>query len=85
MQLHSLKLVTIVVESVVKDQLRQKLIDLGATGYTCEEATGFGSRGARNDFGGLNARIELVCPPDIAEDVLTHISHHYFENYACIT
>ncbi|MDR3634717.1 MAG: hypothetical protein P4L84_13010 [Isosphaeraceae bacterium] len=85
MQLHPLKLVTIVTEPVLKDHLLPKIIELGATGYTCYEATGFGSRGARKDFGGENMRIDVVCSPDVADAILTFISHNYFENYACIT
>lgn len=84
MQLHALKLVTIVTESVLKDHLLPKITELGATGYTCSEATGYGSRGARRDFGGENLRIELVCSPEVAEAILTFVSHNYFENYACI-
>jgi len=54
MQLHPLKLVTIVTETVLRDQLLPKLLELGATGYTCYEAMGFGSRGARKGFGAEN-------------------------------
>lgn len=84
MQLHPLKLVTIIAESVLQDQIAKTTLELGATGYTCSDATGFGSRGARNDVSGDNVRIELVCPADVAEAILTSVSHNYFENYACI-
>ena len=84
MQLHPLKLVTIVTEAVLREQLLPKLAELGATGYTCSEATGFGSRGARKGFGAENMRIEVVCSEPVSEEILTFISHHYFEYYACI-
>jgi len=29
-------------------------------------------------------RIDVVCSQEVAEDVLTLISHRYFEHYACI-
>ncbi len=29
-------------------------------------------------------RIEVICTPETAEAILTYVSHHYFENYACI-
>jgi hypothetical protein len=85
MQLHALKLVTIVIEKVLRDQILQKIMELGATGCTHTDALGIGSRGARKDdvFGG-NARIEVVCSQAIADKILTYISHHFFEPYACI-
>src|SRR4051794_12218125 len=84
MRLQPLKLVTVVAELVLKEQILQKALELGATGYTVYEASGFGSRGARNDVGAENVRIEVVCPVDVSEAILTYVPHHYFENYACI-
>jgi nitrogen regulatory protein P-II 2 len=84
MQLHPLKLVTIVTEPVLKDQILEKVTALGATGYTYGDVTGSGSRGIRIGIGGENVKIEIVCPNNVAEAILTFISHHSFENYACI-
>ncbi len=85
MQLHPLKLVTIVTEKVLRDQIVQKILDLGATGVTHSDVQGTGSRGARKDdvFGG-NVRLEVVCSHAVAEAILTYVSHHFFEPYACI-
>ncbi len=85
MQLHPLKLVTVVTEKVLRDQIVQEILDLGATGCTHADVLGTGSRGARKDdvFGG-NVRIEVVCSPSVAEAILTFVSHHFFERYACI-
>jgi nitrogen regulatory protein P-II 2 len=85
MQLQPLKLVTIVTEQVLRDQLAQKILELGATGCTSQDALGTGSRGARqNDVFGGNVRFEIVCSPAVADAILTHVSHNYFEHYACI-
>lgn len=43
----SLKLVTIVAEPVLEEQIATSLRRLGATGYTVTEAHGAGSRGMR--------------------------------------
>lgn len=86
MQLHPLKLVTIVAEEILKDPLRKKFLELGATGYTSSEAQGYGSRGSRTDeFGSGNVRFEIICPANVAEAILTFVAQTYVENYACIS
>jgi hypothetical protein len=84
MQLYPLKHVTIVAESILKDQLTHKVLELGATGFSCIEVSGDGSRGARSLIAGENVKLDVICPNDVAEAILTYISHHCFENYGCI-
>lgn len=85
MQLHPLKLVTIVTEQVLRDKIVQKALAAGASGCTYQEVQGTGSRGARsNDVFGGNVRIEIVCAENVAEAILTFVSHHFFEHYACL-
>ncbi len=84
MQLHTLKKVTIITEDSLKQDLLKKIIELGATGYTCREAQGYGSRGARSDQFTSNIEVQLICSPSVADAILTYVSHHYFEHYACI-
>lgn len=84
MQLQTLKKVTIIIEDSMKHDLLKKLLELGASGYTCHEVQGYGSRGARNDAFGGNVEVQLICPEPVATAILTHVSHHYFEHYACI-
>ena len=85
MQLHPLKPVTIITEQVLRDQIVQNARDAGASGCTYQETQGTGSRGARsNDVFGGNVRIEIVCAENVAEAILTFVSHHFFEHYACI-
>jgi nitrogen regulatory protein P-II 2 len=84
MNLHPLKQLVIVTESILTEQILPKLIELGATGYTYFIVDGYGSRGARGDVEGDNVRIDVICKPETAEAILTFVSHHYFENYGCI-
>jgi nitrogen regulatory protein P-II 2 len=85
MQLQTLRLVTIVTEQIVREQLVKKILALGATGCSWGEVQGTGSRGARSDAtGDRNVRIEVVCSAETAEKILTMVSRNYFENYACI-
>ena len=87
MQLYPLKLVTVVGEAVVMEDIAEKGIELGATGYTLSEVLGHGSRSARNviDMGGAKTmKLEFVVPSDVAVEILTHVSHEYFEHYAII-
>ena len=87
MQLYPLKLVTVVGETVIMDDIAEEALSLGATGFTMTEVIGRGSRNARNviDTGGAKTmRLEFVVPMDVAAKILTHVSHNYFEHYACI-
>lgn len=87
MQLYPLKLVTVVGETVIMKDIAEEAVGLGATGYTLSEVIGQGSRSARNviDTGGAKTmKAEFVVPMDVAEKILIHVSHNYFEHYACI-
>ena len=87
MQLYPLKLVTIVGESVIMEEIAERGLELGATGYTMSEVMGHGSRSARNvvETGGAKTlKVEFVVPSDVAVEILTHVSHDYFEHYAVI-
>ncbi len=85
MQLHSLKLVTIVAEEILKTPLKAKVLELGATGYSYHATNGTGSRQARhNDMFSENFQMKVVCPEDVAVAILTYISKNYFENYAIV-
>jgi hypothetical protein len=33
---------------------------------------------------GQNVKIDIICPDNVAEAILTYVSHHCFENYGCI-
>ena len=87
MQLFQLRLVTVVGEAVIMEDVAEKGLELGATGYTLTEVAGHGSRSARNvasTTGARTMKVEFVVPADVAVSILTHVSHQYFDDYACI-
>jgi len=80
------KLLTIVTEAVLEDQICKELKELGATGYTVTDARGSGSRGKR-DAGWSsvgNVRIEVVCEEAVAERISIMLQRRYYEDYAMI-
>lgn len=88
MQLYPLKIVSVVGETVIMEDIAEKAMKLGATGYTMTEVSGRGSRSARNvavvTGGPKTMKVEFVVPMIVAEKILSHVSHNYFEHYACI-
>ncbi len=85
MKLEPLKLVTIIAESVLREPLIHKILELGATGVSYHSTGGSGSRGTRHDVVlGENVQIKVVCNEELAQAILTYVSEHVFERYACI-
>lgn len=87
MHLYPLKLVSVVGETVIMTDIAEEALKLGATGYSITEVTGHGSRSARNVLdtsGAKTMKVEVVVPMDVAEKILSHVSHEYFEHYAVI-
>ncbi len=85
MQLHPLKLVTVVTEQVLREQIVAKAQQLGARGCTWQEVQGTGSRGARSHgVSGTNVQIEIICSTQTAEALLQYVAHQFFDFYACI-
>lgn len=80
------KLVTIVTESLLEQEICEALENLGATGYTVTNARGKGSRGVR-DAGwsaSSNVRVEVVCGVDVAGHIAEHMRRKYYADYAMI-
>jgi nitrogen regulatory protein P-II 2 len=85
MQVHSLKLITIIGESVLESRLLGELKQLGAKGYTVTSAHGEGSRGVRaGELPGDDVRIETIVSPVVADRILSHVATNYFANYAVV-
>lgn len=87
MQLHPLKLVTVIGETVIIKGMVAEAARLGASGFTVTDVDGRGSREARTGIMIGNAKtrkVEFVVPEAVAVSILEHVSHHYFEHYACI-
>lgn len=80
------RLLTIVTESVLEQEVCEQLEDLGATGYTVTNARGKGSRGVR-DAGwssSSNVRVEIVCSEYAAQRIAEHMRRKYYDHYAMI-
>ncbi|NCX99747.1 MAG: transcriptional regulator [Planctomycetia bacterium] len=87
MQLYPLKLVTVVGESLIMEDIAELGLKLGATGYTISEVVGHGSRSARNvgaTSGARTLKVEFVVTTEVAARILQEVSHEYFEHYAII-
>ncbi len=85
MKLTELFLVTIITERYFRDDIIEKLKELGAKGYTLTDTTGEGSRGLRaSDFEGKNVKIEVVVSKDVGNAIIDFIADVYFENYSVI-
>lgn len=85
MSLIELKLITIVSERILKNQIIKKILECGAKGYTMIEATGEGSRGIRaSEFEGRNIKLEVIASDEVANKIFQVIRTEYFENFAVI-
>lgn len=85
MQTVSMRLVTIVAESVVRDRLLREIESLGARGWTISDVGGRGSRGRRvGDVEGANVKIETLVTEAVAAAILDRLAERYFENYAAV-
>jgi len=87
MQLYPLKLVTVVGEAVIMEDVAERGLELGASGYTMSEVVGHGSRSARNvgmASGAKTIKVEFVVSTEVATRILQDVSHEYFEHYAII-
>lgn len=77
--------VTIITESLLKDEMVTMIKKIGATGHTLTKVEGEGSRGVRaSDWGGRNIKIEVLVSNKKADQILTAISEEYFEDYSVI-
>ncbi|MGB0696161.1 MAG: P-II family nitrogen regulator [Rhodospirillaceae bacterium] len=83
--MHSLKLVTLVAESLLEKRLLEEMRQAGASGYTTSPAHGEGSRDLRT---GLleegNVRIEVIVTEEVAEKIMARMESAYFPYYAVI-
>ena len=80
------KLVTIITESVLENELCDFLSGVGASGYTVTNARGSGSRGVRSAGWSAsgNVRIEVVCSAELAAEIEKQVSERYYADYAMI-
>ena len=80
------KLVTIITEAALENELLGQLEALGVSGYTITDARGKGSRGIR-DAGwtsSSNIRIEVICSKELAAEITRHLHDSYYQHYAMV-
>ena len=80
------KLLTIITEALLENELCEAIDRLGATGYTVTNARGRGSRGVR-DAGWTssgNIRVEVVCSKALSEEIAEYLRSKYYDHYAMI-
>ena len=86
MNLHPMKLVTIVCEAYAQEAVTKLLREAGAHGWTSFAVEGDGSRGKRpadiREF--ANVQIEMVLQPEAATRLLERLAQDYFARYAMI-
>ena len=86
MNLHPLKLVTIVCEAYAQVPVTKLLRDAGAHGWTLFAVEGDGSRGKRpadiREF--ANIQIEVIVPPEVAQTLLERLEQEFFPRYGMI-
>lgn len=85
MALSKVKLVTIIAEKVLREELTSKLLELGATGYTVVESEGHGSADRNSgELPGQNVRIETLVEETLSGRIADLIATQYFPHYSVI-
>lgn len=77
--------VTIIIESLLKEEIIELIHKHGATGHTMTKVEGEGSSGRHaSDWGGRNIKIETLVSQEAADAIMNELSHEYFEDYSVI-
>jgi nitrogen regulatory protein P-II 2 len=81
-----MKLVTIICESILEENVVEVLRQCGAHGYTAFTVRGSGNQGERSaDIAETgNVQIEVILKPEAAERVLERVQKEFFPAYAMI-
>ena len=86
MNLHPMKLVTIICEALLEERVVEILRQCGSHGHTAYSVRGSGSQGDRSadivETG--NVQIEIIVKPAVAEAVLERLHHELFSSYAMV-
>ncbi|MCM8538561.1 MAG: hypothetical protein NE334_21645 [Lentisphaeraceae bacterium] len=85
--MEQLKILTIVTESVLENQIAEDIEKHGAHGYTITDARGKGHRGLRDagwDYNS-NIRVEIVCNLKTCNAISKFLLDTYYNDYAMIT
>lgn len=86
MNLHPMKLVTIICEAVLEERVVALLRDSGAHGYTAFNVRGSGHQGERSaDIAETgNVQIQVIVKPTVAAAVLERLQRDLFAAYAMV-
>ena len=81
------KLLTIICEAGLEQELTDCISAAGASGYTITDARGKGAHGLRDASWSDNAniRIEVLCDEPIASALLDKLINDYYQNYTLVT
>lgn len=82
-ELHQRKLLTVICEAELEEELASTFTAGGATGYTVTDARGQGAHGHRDGSwsSGANIRCEILCDDATAMRLLEILERHYFADY----
>ncbi len=85
MKLYTLKLVTIISDDALTENLTDDIKKLGAKGYTLEVAKGEGSHNTRtSELEGENIKLETIVSETVADKIMILLAEKYFEQYGLI-
>ena len=86
MTAHTRTLLTVICEAALEKKLVADLEQLGAPGWTISDARGRGARGVRSAGWETesNIRVEVICAPELAERLASHLQQRYYANYAMV-
>ncbi|MDF1658271.1 MAG: hypothetical protein P1U58_11715 [Verrucomicrobiales bacterium] len=77
--------VSIITESLLKDEIIELIQKHGSTGHTLTKVEGEGSKGRHaSDWGGRNDKIETLVSTESADAIMEDLSDEYFEDYSVI-
>ena len=80
-----MKMVTIVTEGLLKDQIIDLLRRHKTTGFTISKVQGEGSKGVfASEWEGPNLKIASIVSPTTANAILDEVAEKYFEDYSVI-
>jgi nitrogen regulatory protein PII len=86
MNLHPMKLVTIICEAVLEERIVEVLRECGAHGHTAFDVRGSGCQGRRSadlvESG--NVQIEVIAKQAVAEALLSRLYSEFFHDYAMV-
>jgi nitrogen regulatory protein PII len=86
MNMHAMKLVTIVGEALARERVTRLLSEEGARGYTLFAVEGTGAKGSRvadiEEF--TNIQIEVIVPEPVAQRLMERLQRDCFPHFAMI-